>query len=543
MIKPSVLALITRCFEFRQRQRIGLAIAAFVPLSEAALLPETAMWPFLAEEVPPDQPLDAGIPKSRPEFLAVAKAYAPEGSSITRIRTEITLGAVTKRLDAFGDRTFHDGRFTDPTPFAEIPLDWAHTYGGNGIADNPSGKGAGLGKLQAPVKVQNVINPDVPHPARMQASYGPVDQMWPARARRAGTYDDAWLKKDFPGFPRDIDWLFFNLAQPDQWLPNPLAGNEKFAPVNLHPVHRRIEGWLPGVVPRLFLVRKNANGDGSFEEVPMAPTTVWFFPHRERMVLVYHGSAAIAEEDASDIARAVLGADRMGELSPAAHFRAVMEKRTAKGGGIHALNDADLVPAEWLRPDLALAGSPEEKVARKAIQARGRRRAERERSAAVENLKARGLDPAKYQLPLLPDEAEPPTLEELPKFAEAMRKEAEQKKAEALALIEQKKPRPPGAWQRPASPRRKSENAWRPSRNVRRLSPPPACARRSKASLQRSLRSASRRTNSRPSFSLRRRSRIGRRRKLPCARVTNSRRTFRVPQPGFRSNGAQKSAA
>lgn len=366
-VKPSPLSLISRPFEFRGRLRIGLAIAAFVPLREPALLPEAAMWPFLAEELPPDQPLDAGIPKSRPEFIAVAKACAPDASSTARIRTEITLGTVTKRLDAIGDRTFHNDRFSDATPFAEMPLDWTHTYGGKGVADNPAGKGAGLGSVQTPVKVQNVINPDVAHPARTPASYGPIDPMWPGRAKRAGTYDDAWLKKDYPGFPRDIDWLFFNLAQPDQWLPGALTGNEKFALVNLHPVQRRIEGWLPGLVPRLFVVRKNADGDGGFEEVPMALTTVWFFPHRERMVLVHHGSADLAEEDASDIARVVIGADRLGELSPAAHFRAVMEKRTAKGGAIHALNDADLVPAEWLRPDPALAPSPEEKAARKAI--------------------------------------------------------------------------------------------------------------------------------------------------------------------------------
>ena len=78
-------------------------------------------------------------------------------------------------------------------------------------------------------------------------------------------------------------------------------------------------------VPRAFLVRKGQAD--SFEEVPLSLTTVWFFPHRERLVVVYHGQARLAEEDASDIERAVLGADRLGALRPAADFHAVMMLR------------------------------------------------------------------------------------------------------------------------------------------------------------------------------------------------------------------------
>ena len=36
------------------------------------------MWPFLAEELPQDQPLDASLPKVRPEFLAVTHCFAPD---------------------------------------------------------------------------------------------------------------------------------------------------------------------------------------------------------------------------------------------------------------------------------------------------------------------------------------------------------------------------------------------------------------------------------------------------------------------------------
>ena len=220
----------------------------------------------------------------------------------------------------------------------------------------------------------------------------PVDQMWPARLKLTGTYDDTWLKQDFPGFARDIDWHCFNVAQPDQWLPARLNGDEAYAFKNLHPEQSLLKGRLPGMVPRLFLVRKGQ--DDSFEEVPLSLTTVWFFPHRERLVLVHHGQARLAEEDGSDIARVVAGADRLGAIRPAEAFHAVMVKRTAKGGGLQALKDADLVPAEWLAPgpEPSASPSPAAQVSRRA-----RRRLEREHAAAREQVKAKGLDPDKIR--------------------------------------------------------------------------------------------------------------------------------------------------
>jgi uncharacterized protein YjbI with pentapeptide repeats len=430
------MGLLARPFEFRREFWLGLATVAFVPIGETAcLLPETAMWQFLAEELSPDQPLDAAIPKDRAEFLAIAHAYAPGGAPAPLVSVGIQLGPLIKTLSVCGDRQVSRAQVSEPVPFTTMPIDWAHAFGGKGFADNPLGIGAvpidGMeGEFHT---APNVVDPKLAREAHhTPSSFAPVDQMWPARAQLGGTYDDAWLKQDFPGFPRDIDWRFFNCAPPDQWLPDGLTGDETYAFKNLHPTRPLLQGRLQGVVPRLFLARKGQ--PDSFEEIALSLTTVWCFPHRERLVLVHHGRARLAEEDGSDIALAVIGADRLGALRPAEAFRAVAANRLDRTNeAMKALRDAELVPAEWLRPDPALA--PSSSPARQEIRARFRRRAERELAAQRESVKARGLDPDKYQPPELPPEQPLPSLEELPAFIAKVEAEAEVQKAKAEAEV------------------------------------------------------------------------------------------------------------
>jgi uncharacterized protein YjbI with pentapeptide repeats len=429
IIKPMTLGLLTRPFEFRREFWLGIAAIAFLPVGETPiLLPETDLWPFLAGELPPDQPLDAVIRKTLPEYLAIAHAYAPNGVPVTQVRTGIQLGPSTKMLDVFGDR-WRDragALLAEPVPFSHMPIDWAHAYGGAGVADNPLGVGAmprdgSDGRI---FPVPNILNPRLGREAlRTPAGYGPVDQMWPVRAKLAGTYDDAWVKQDFPGFARNIDWTFFNAAQQDQWLLEPLNGDETYAFKNLHPTQPLLKGRLPGLVPRSFLVRKGSVD--SFEEVKMSLTTVWFFPHRERIALVHHGQARLAEEDASDIGRLVLGADGLGVLRSADAFHAVMVQRAdSKDAATHALRDEDLVPAEWLQPTASppdVEGAPASPL-RRAL-ARGRARREQAHAEARNQLKARNLDPDKYLPAALPPDPPLPTLAELPAFAAALRAE------------------------------------------------------------------------------------------------------------------------
>ncbi len=431
--KPQTLSLLSRPYEFRREFHLAVSVVAFVPVGDLpTLLQDTAMWPFVGEELPQGQALDAVMPKRQAEFLAVTHAFAPGGTPVGSLKVGIQLGSIVKRLNVFGDRTLVGSRASEPVPFATLPLDWTRAFGGQGFADNPLGRGFvpyetvdGLA-----ISLPNVVDPrQAEQGFRHVAGFGPVDQMWPQRAGMAGTHDATWLAEDFPGLARDIDWRFFNTAPQDQWLPAPLQGDETYAFNNLHPERPLIKGRLPNMAARAFVMRKDSD---DFEEVALALTTVWFFPHRDRAILIHHGSTRVREEDASDITRVVIGADPRGALRPAAHFRAVMEKRIAKDGGVHALVDSDLVPAAWLEVD-PTANAVE--VMQGDIQAmlhRQRKGAEREAAgkrgmmpAAPEGM---GAPPPDLDMPL-------PTLQELPGFIEKVRAEAaEQQKAAAAVL-------------------------------------------------------------------------------------------------------------
>ena len=439
VIKPQTLGLLTRPYEFRREFWLGIATIAFLPIGDApALLPEAAMWPMLAEELPPDVPLDAAIPKAVPEFLAMAQACAPGGRADGRFPVGIQIGPRLKMLDVMGDRDFDGSHVSDPRPFVSLRLDWTNTFGGANVPDNPVGKGAEAlanrgGRI---TPLPNVVyNARHGAAATVPAGFAPIDQMWPSRAALRGTYDDQWLAREFPGLAGDIDWRFFNVAPSDQWFPEGLRGDEAYAFKNLHPTVDLLRGKLPAMAPRLFLVRKGQEDTG-FEEVALSLSTVWAFPHRERLVLIHHGRARLAEEDGTDIARVVMGVDKAGALRPAEAFRAVMELRLDRQKGmLHALRDADLVPPDWLRPDPVLdkpaSGEPS---ALDQMLAASRVKAEAELAAANADAAAKSPDPAAFVPATLPPPRPIPTLDTLPEaLEEADRERAE---GEAKAMVE-----------------------------------------------------------------------------------------------------------
>ncbi len=443
VIKPQCLSLLTRPYEFRRRYQLGISVIAFVPLQkEAALLSEVDMWKFAAETLGKDAALDVCIPKSAAEFLVTGNAYTPDAKPQPACRVAAQAGAVRKELFVFGDRYWNGTRATDPQPFTEMPLDWSRAFGGPDYARNPLGKGFDTVDING-VKVKPL--PNLEHPEQLvthpdhkpePTSFGIIDQMWPQRANKVGTYDDDWLKNDFPGYARDIDWTFFNLTAADQQQPSPFSGDEEYRFDNMHPTEPVVEGRLPGVLARSFVNRKSGDNE-TFEEVPLRLTTCWFIPHAKRVFLIYQGSTNVGEYDAADVAQIVIAAERHGQSRPYEHYHQVLQQRLDKKRGyLYGLRDQDLAPEGISRVEKDVAITPAGRDG--LLQKNQRRKVEREIQQSRDAVVSQGLDPDKYGPSPLPPEEPLPSLSELPEYVAKKKQEVQEMRLNAEAELKRR---------------------------------------------------------------------------------------------------------
>ena len=272
---------------------------------------------------------------ARPPFSypldAAASPFSWKGAGDRgRFTIRVAVGDAEKPLEVVAAEPRRSGlalAFGRRPPEAEaVPVSFALAWGGPDHPTNPIGRGADGGSpplLRRPGERAAAADRD-------PAGYGPVPAEWPQRADTRGTYDDEWLATIWPWLPADIDYRHFLAAAPDQWAAGYFRGDERLALVHMHPSQPAFTGFLPGIRPRLSVVRRPPVGDASVrprgfdaerplaaEEVPLALDTVWLDADREKLVLVWRGLAAIATPKMPDIALVTLAAERLGEPAAA----------------------------------------------------------------------------------------------------------------------------------------------------------------------------------------------------------------------------------
>jgi uncharacterized protein YjbI with pentapeptide repeats len=454
VVKPNKLSVLTRPFEHERRFQLGVSVLAFVPLTaEAApLLSEVALWKFVAERMGQQAMLEAGVPKSRAEFLVHGSCFAPGAVPRPQVPVRAQVGALDKALVVHGDRYWKPGRSaSEAQRFTELPLDWSRAFGGPRWKRNPLGRGHGESDYMGQ-RVQLLPNVELPHalvgspndkpdPAGM----GALDVSWPQRRELAGTYDKAWLETLFPGMAADIDWRFFNVAQPDQQQEAFWEGDEEYRFDNMHPRRPALEGRLPGLVMRAFVTRRTAadpQQEVRLEEVELSLRTLWFFPDAERAVLVYQGSTTTLEDDAADIMHLLAAAEHREQPRPLEHYAAALEARLDEVNGmIAALREHELLPeplaagaAEVVEDELAQERALHHTERR--LEHNLHRRALREHQRTVDKLVEMGLDPTAFG-PGPPKPPPPmPSPDELPALVQQLQDEATRRQAEEQAELE-----------------------------------------------------------------------------------------------------------
>lgn len=405
VIKPFSASILTRSFEYRSKQYLGVSVLAFSPLGEQAqLLPEKDLWPFWAAQPEALAPLEAGFPRRHAEYLVCGSAWTiAERRNAVAVRA--CVGALRKDLVVWGDRHWDGGRPSEALTFESVRLGWDQAYGGPDHAANPIGKGRieleVEGRRQWPLPRVEYPNRPMTSPREVgvPAGFGPVDLMWEQRAAFRGTYDERWLKEEFPGLASDMDWRFFNAAPLDQQQPGAFTGDETYEFQNLNPKEPVLRGRLHGLSARVFVDRLTAGG-AAWEEVRTKLTGLWFFPGDERVIQVFQGALEVQEDDASDVQLLLAAIEQGGQSRPPEHYRAVRDKRLDKqDGSLETLRESDLVPK-----DIAAALHDFTPSRNRGLE-RAMKRAEGDREKARSEVAAHGLDVDQHAPPI----AGPPT--------------------------------------------------------------------------------------------------------------------------------------
>jgi len=434
-VKPFRLGVLTRPYRWRSRDTLGVAVVAMATLEDRPLLmPDQEAWQTMATEIEPGGVLDLGIPKAVPEMLASGHAYTAHQHDKTMAAVRIRVGGLDKALTVFGTRYRLDGRVTPPQPYESTRIDWHHAYGGPGVPENPLGMGS-EDEIVNGLKVRRLPHVELPgrgtaapgQPMAL-AGFGALQPHWPQRMALIGrNHDDAWLRNEFPGFAPDMDWRYFNAAPPDQrWNgAQEVPRGAAYEIWNMHPEVPVLAGHLPDWRARCF-ASFQADGE-ALQEAALRMTTVWFLPHLRRVVLVWHGTFDIAQDDAADM-QFIMPALELAEAPerPLSHYQDVLLRRIDPASAVHVLRDSDLVPRSVFGP-WGAAQLPDKLSGPLARNVRAGMLRERQRRSV--ELRAQGLDPELYLPPIdAPDV--PADIDDLPEYRERKRKEMAQRREE-----------------------------------------------------------------------------------------------------------------
>ena len=407
IIKPRKLGILTKVERRGAQASLIVSALGLFSLTEPSDFEfDTALWPMAIKEMPPGAIFDMAMPKPCGEVLFAGRAMAPQGEAVPAMAVDVAVGPMRKRIAVFGDRAWRPAAggvvFTQPQPFVEMPLAPERAFGGPGHPDNAAGRGfeaerrVEAGEIVMLPNIEDARRPirlvsDQPPPVRP----GPLDPAHPSRRALAGTYDDQWLKHDFPGLARDADPRLFCMAAEDQRIAGYFAGDEPFRVAGFQAQRPEIVGTLPGLRVRIF-VRLAGLPDG-LVELPSVIDTVWLFPSAGKGVLVYRGACAVEDVEGDDATHVMLAYERLSdEPRPLAHYHEVFRLRTDPEQSFkYILADRQLSP----EPDLAVLA--QRLAAREAHAAAQMDKSQRAQELVVRDALARAGLPAQF-MPAVP---------------------------------------------------------------------------------------------------------------------------------------------
>ncbi len=355
-IKDDHLSILSKTFLYKNRNVFSLGVLSGFKLDESAeLIEEADLWDKISEALGKKGVFDMAMPKPQGEALVAGKCFAPGGEAVPAHWAAFKVGKVEKRVNVIGNRRWRKaaGLFkvpSDPEPFTEMDISWENAFGGPDDKKNPDGKGlveieTDSGEKYTPLpnieNHKNIIKSpsDKPDPA----GFAPLGLSWPSRLKNLGTFDKKWLKNDWPGYPGDFDFHYFNVAPPDQRIKGFFAGDEPIRIENMHPEKPIITSQLPSIIPRCFINRQEEDKE-VFEEMEMKLDSVWLLPHMDAGVAIWRSAAEVADDEAEEISHVVAFYEQQDqEPQPLAYYKAKMDEEG---------EDIEMAPADEM-PEVA----------------------------------------------------------------------------------------------------------------------------------------------------------------------------------------------
>ena len=299
------LSLTHRFYVFNHDNILMVSVlAAFDCQTPDTPLPEDDVWALL-KQARGKEVMDEGLLKNRAEFLVHGACYAPDDTPAKAVPVSVSVGKLSKRLIAFGDRFWLDERgrqprISEPVPFRRMALGWDKAFGGPEYRINPYGKGAvwpvspdGQGCRPLPNLEDPAALMASPEARPEPAGFGPLGRMRFWRGMHAGTYDDNWLAEHWPHPAPDADRNLLNWACPDQWYDGFFSGGEEVRITGMRPGGEVWRFHLPALRARLFL-RRQLIDQVLFEELATHFDTAWFFPDAGRMVCIWRALTLVS---------------------------------------------------------------------------------------------------------------------------------------------------------------------------------------------------------------------------------------------------------
>jgi uncharacterized protein YjbI with pentapeptide repeats len=365
-VKDDTLSFLTQVFFFQGNARLSVGVIAGFTLEEKPeLLPEADLLGLIKDGLGKDTIFDPGMPKPLGEVLAAGKCFAPGGKPVPAMIPSFRVGPVRKRLAVFGNRFWKQAGgiqtvISEPEPFTAMDMNWARAFGGPGCEANPEG----IGMIGDPVPLPNIELPDrligSPGDVPAPAGFEPLGMGWPARLRGLGTFDDAWVRKTWPGYPDDYNFLYFNRAPVDHRIEGWFRGDEPVEADHLHPERAALRSRLPGVRVRCFAGRLE-RGKEYFAEIEMRLETVWLLPNALSGVLIWRGVTVVSDDEASNIP--LLSAFTEPLDSRPATLESCLEKVREMQAGDSGISAAKAAapeePAAPVPPGMKMPGTPD----------------------------------------------------------------------------------------------------------------------------------------------------------------------------------------